>query len=93
LNDETRTFCVTHPFHPLFGRDFVIATRHHTWADDRVFFYDDGQQLQSLPTAWTSLAPADPFVLVSAGRAAFRLQDLLELARLVRRLLAPGSPE
>jgi len=35
---------------------------------------------------WTNLAPVDPFVVVAAGRAAFRLADLVELSRLVAAL-------
>jgi hypothetical protein len=76
---------VTHPFHPFFGREFTIATRRQFWGDQRLVYYDDQHALASIPVAWTSLAPLDPFVVLSAGRSPFRLGDLLELARLVRR--------
>ncbi len=33
--------------------------------------------------AWTNLVKNDPFVHISAGRSAFRVLDLLELARLL----------
>ncbi len=46
-------------------------------------YYDDGQRLQSLPLAWTSLAPTDPFEVVAAGRALFRTDTLLRLAALL----------
>ena len=36
-----------------------------------------------MPTAWTSVAPEDPFVKVAAGRSAFRVADLLALADLL----------
>ncbi len=49
-------------------------------------YYDDGQRLQSLPLAWTSLAPADPFVVVAAERALFRTDTLLRLVALLRDL-------
>ena len=49
--------------------------------------YEDLEgQVRSLPTAWTSLAGADPFVRVSAGRSFFRTQDLVALVSLIRRL-------
>jgi hypothetical protein len=32
------------------------------------------------------MAPADPFVILAAGRSAFRVTDLLELARLLASL-------
>lgn len=39
---------------------------------------------RSLPVGWTSVAPIDPFVHMSAGRAVFRLEDLLALTALIR---------
>jgi len=36
-----------------------------------------------IPANWTSLAAADPFVAVSAGRSWFRPEDLLVLGRLL----------
>ena len=41
--------------------------------------------------AWTNLAPEDPFVVVSAGRAYFRVEDLLRLGVLIERLDEAGS--
>jgi len=32
-----------------------------------------------VPARWTSVAAADPFVLTAAGRACFRLEDLIRL--------------
>jgi hypothetical protein len=84
---------VTHPFHPLFGREFPIATRRHNWSAARVYFYGPGGQLASVPEAWTDLARVDPFVALSAGRSPFRPEDLVELLRLVRGLAGrPASP-
>ena len=44
-----------------------------------------------MPIGWTSLGTDDAFVVVSAGRAAFRGADLLDLADLVDRLLGGRS--
>jgi hypothetical protein len=76
-------FHITHPFHPLRGREFALVTYRHDWGEDRVYFHHDNEQLISVPTTWTSVSPPDPFVAVSAGRSPFRLLDLLELAGLV----------
>ena len=77
---------MTHPFHPLFGREFSIVTHRQYWGEERLVFYDDQHVLVSIPLAWTSLAPPDPFVVLSADRSPFRLEDLIELAQLVRRI-------
>lgn len=54
--------------------------------------YEDGKgRTCSIPTAWTSLAAADPFVVLSAGRSLFRIEDLLTLASLVRKLSIPEA--
>jgi hypothetical protein len=55
-------------------------------ADAELFFHNLGGELSLIPLAWTSLAPEDPFVVLSAGRCWFRMVDLLELARLVEGL-------
>ena len=39
---------------------------------------------RSLPVGWTNVAAVDSFVSVAAGRAPFRLEDLLGLTALVR---------
>jgi hypothetical protein len=74
---------VTHPFHPLAGREFDLVVRKYNWAEDRVFFFDDYGQLRSIPAGFTDVDPPDPFVAVSAGRSAFRVEDLLALAGLL----------
>ncbi len=77
---------ITHPFHPLAGQEFGFAFRRTNWGEDRVFVFTAGDGVRSFPAGWTSAAPADPFVVVAAGRSPFRVQDLLGLARLVERL-------
>jgi hypothetical protein len=41
---------------------------------------------RSLPVSWTDVAPIDPFAVVAAGRAAFRLEDLCALIALLHDL-------
>jgi hypothetical protein len=71
----------------LFGRSFEFVKRGRTWRADRVYFFDDAGELASLPSEWTDVVAEDPFVVVSAGRSAFRVADLLELAGLIDGLL------
>jgi hypothetical protein len=77
---------VTHPFHPLYGRQFEILSYRPCWGEYRVTFYETPDHVRILPAAWTSLAPPDPSVVLGAGRAAFRVADLLELSHLIQRL-------
>ena len=64
--------------------------RKNNWAEDRVFFFADDGQLTSLPSAWTDVDPPDPFLALSAGRSAFRVEDLLALAALIDGIRSPG---
>ena len=86
-----RSFRVTHPFHPLHGREFTLVAYRHSWGLDRVYFYDDNGQLACLSACWTSVSPPDPFVALSAGRSAFRAVDLLELVRLISQMQEGGT--
>ena len=86
-----RTFRVTHPFHPLHGQRFELLDQRRCWGEDRVIYLDDRDTVQSMPRSWTGVAMADAFVVVSAGRAAFRVTDLLRLADLVGQQLAHGQ--
>jgi hypothetical protein len=79
---------VTHPFHPLAGRDFEFVAYRQNWGEDRVHLHDENGQLFSLPAAWTDVAAADPFVVIAAGRCPFTTDGLLALADLVGRLRA-----
>lgn len=75
---------MTHPFHPLFGRDYHLIEYRHFWAEDRVVYIDETGEARSLPARWTSAVAEDPAVVVSAGRSHFRVADLLDLSKLVR---------
>jgi hypothetical protein len=80
-----------HPFHPLRGKVFDLVTWRHNWGEDRVYYHDEAGELRSLPVAWTSMAPIDPFVSVAIGRSAFRIVDLLELVRLLEAMKGQGA--
>jgi Family of unknown function (DUF5372) len=74
---------VTHPFHPLYGRDFEFVAYRQNWGEDRVHLHDENGRLFSLPAAWTDVTAADPFVVVAAGRCPFTTAGLVALADLV----------
>jgi hypothetical protein len=58
-----------------------------------VFYYTEEGQLAYLPAAWTDAGPVDPFVVLSAGRAVARIEDLLRLIELMEDLTAGGAKE
>ncbi len=74
---------MTHPYHPLFGLEYKLVTYCHGWGSHRVYFYDDAGRLRKIPACWTDVVADDPFVVVAAGRSAFRVADLLTLADLI----------
>jgi len=84
-NDQksgTQHFRVTHPFHPLLGREFELVICRTAWGEQRVYFHDDHGRLRALPVAWTDVQQPDPFVVLAAGSACFRPEDLLRLCTL-----------
>ncbi len=60
--------------------------RGKNWREDRASFHDAAGCLRSVPANWTDLVAEDPFNVVAAGRAAFRVQELLDLAHLIKML-------
>ena len=77
---------VTQRFHPLFGRELEFVKRRRNYGLVYVCGLDG--ELLPLPAQWTDAVPTDPFVEAAAGRAAFRAEDLLELAGRVAELAA-----
>ena len=83
-DDAGRKFRVTHRFHPLYGREYVLLERGRYWGAERVMWEDERGEVRSLPASWTSAGEEDAFRVMSAGRSAFRVEDLLELVEVVR---------
>jgi len=81
----TGRFRITHPFHPLAGNEYEMVSRQRTWGQERVFYYDPDGRLKSFPANITDLFSIDTFTRFSAGRSAFRVDDLLELRELLDR--------
>ena len=82
---------MTHPFHPLFGREFEFVVHRRNWGEDRVHVRDGDGGLLSLPAIWTNVAALDPFVVIAEGRCPFTMTGLLGLADLIDRLTAQGD--
>jgi uncharacterized protein DUF5372 len=80
------TVRITHPFHPLTGQSFELVSRSQHWGDERVIYRAADGRLPSIAVTLTDFAPPDAFCRVAAGRAAFRMIDLLALSVLLEQI-------
>ena len=83
---QNKTFRITHPFHPLHNKELDIYTIKKPHGESRVYFYNMKSHMVSVPLSWTDIGPPDPFVKISAGRALFRVEDLLRLTILINEI-------
>ena len=67
--------------------------RRKTWGENRVYYHDESGNLRRIATQWTSLAAADAFVMISAGRSSLRVEDLLQLVGLVEQQRSASRPK
>ena len=74
---------ITHPFHPLYSKQYGLVGYRRSWGYECVDLHDDQEGLLTVPIAWTDAADPDPFVVVAAGRSYFRVEDLVRLVYLV----------
>jgi len=85
-NFNSKTFRIIHQFHPYRNIEFEIDNIRQVPGECRVFFLNRMGRKSSVPLDWTDIGPKDPFVAVSAGRALFRVEDLLGLVRLIEEI-------
>ena len=52
-----RIFQVTHPFHPLSGREFELLNVTRCCGDERVFYVDATDEVRSVPARWQFSPP------------------------------------
>ncbi|MFC1858058.1 DUF5372 family protein [Thermodesulfobacteriota bacterium] len=83
---NNKTFRIIHPFHPYRNIEFEIDNVRRLPTQCRVFFINTKGRKSSVPLDWTDIGPKDPFVVVSDGRALFRVEDLLGLVRLIKEI-------
>jgi hypothetical protein len=85
-NFNSKTFRIIHPFHPYRNFEFEIDSVRRIAYESRVLFFNAKGRRSSVPLDWTDIGTVDPFVAVSAGRALFRVEDLLGLVRLLKEI-------
>jgi Family of unknown function (DUF5372) len=82
----TRLVRITHPFHPLSGKQLACVGERYNRYGRRLLFRVDDVTVCSVPPQWTDLVAPDPEIVIGEYRALFRVADLLELERLVDQL-------
>lgn len=89
-----QSFTIPHPFHPLCGQPFPLLAQRFAWGEERVVFPDpQTHEVRSLPVAWTSLAPPDPFLVGARGKTVRRFQDVQRLVQWLRARHVPGGED
>ena len=78
-----RTFKVTHPFHPLYRQEFELIGYRRSFGGAFVDYRKKGDEIGSIALEWTDAEEADPFKELSAGRAYFRVAELVRLEVLI----------
>ena len=81
-----KTFKITHPFIPQYGKEYVFIDRRLNWGEDRVVYFDENNDAATVLTSWTDVIEPDMFVLQSNGRSSFRYADLVELYKILKYL-------
>ena len=89
--EEKRRVQITHPFHPLCGKQFDLIEQRYIYTESFLYFYDDHGHLREIPAVWTDFVKADAYVELSAGRSPLHATHLLELADLVERIAKGAS--
>lgn len=85
-SQEARRIRITHPFHPLSGKQFDLVEHRCIFTESFVYFHDDDGHLREIPAAWTDFVKGDAFVELAASRSPLHAGCLLELAGLVERM-------
>ncbi|UCD77844.1 MAG: hypothetical protein JSW26_20885 [Desulfobacterales bacterium] len=83
---SNKAFRIIHPFHPYRNIEFEVDRVKRIAYESRILFFNKKGRRSSVPLDWTDMGAMDPFVAVSAGRALFRVEDLLGLVRLIEEI-------
>lgn len=89
--DEGRWVRITHPFHPLYGKQFALLENRFIFTESYVYFHDASGHLREIPAIWTDFVKGDAFVELAAGRSPLHAGRLLELADLVEQMANGAS--
>jgi len=86
MAEGSRVVRITHPFHPLSGKQFDLVEHRCIFAESYLYFHDECGYLRVIPAVWTDFVKADVQVEMAGGRSPLHAGCLLELAELVQHL-------
>jgi uncharacterized protein DUF5372 len=81
-----RRIRITHPFHPLSGKQFDLLEHRRIYSESYLYFHDDCDEVRVIPAIWTDFGKMDAFVEMAARTSPLHARCLLELADLVQRM-------
>jgi len=74
---------VTHPFHPLLGKRFLILKMRRVGGREVLSLFDEVNGPLALPREWTDQAPPSPYADVLGQAPVLHLPCLIKLQELV----------
>ena len=80
---EQRFIRITHPFHPLYGNQYLLVGFRYNRYGRRALLEIEEGVYRTIPLQWTDLSPPDPEIAISEIRSFYRASDLIELARMI----------
>ena len=83
MSQLRRRFKVTHPFHPLYLKEFELLDYRRSWGEPYVECFDHNNDVVCIPLAWTDAGDLDPFNQLANGRSIFRVAELMRLVELI----------
>jgi Family of unknown function (DUF5372) len=82
---------ISHPFHPLKGRRFVVLKERRIAGVDTLMLRDSERGSFSVAREWTSLAKPSAYEALDVRRGRLDAELLLELVALVQQLSHQSS--
>jgi len=76
-----------HPFHPHSGQQLECVGERYNRCGTHILLEVGDDIICSVPRQWTDLVAPDPEVVIGAGRAVLRLEDVEALAQIVEGII------
>jgi hypothetical protein len=75
---------VTHPFHPLLGKRFLVLKKRRVGGQEVLSLFDEPNGTVALPREWTDHAPPSPYATVLEPAPVLDVAGLIKLRELLQ---------